>query len=86
MKPEIIWPKLGDDGPGGKEIEIFYDRFDEVALMVAKNVLGCTIERSSIRTEIISATKRRRRMPKELSMAAGEIQPVGHVTILGKKE
>ena len=31
MKPEIKWPKLGDDGPGGKEIEIFYDRFEEVA-------------------------------------------------------
>ena len=27
VKPEIKWPKLGDDGPGGKEIEIFYERF-----------------------------------------------------------
>ena len=31
VKPEIKWPKLGDDGPGGKEIEIFYERFEEVA-------------------------------------------------------
>ena len=33
MKPEVKWPKLGDDGPGGKEIEteIFYERFEEVA-------------------------------------------------------
>ena len=30
VKPEINWPELGDDGPGGKEIEVFYERFEEV--------------------------------------------------------
>ena len=27
VEPRITWPKLGDDGPGGKEVEEFYDNF-----------------------------------------------------------
>ena len=30
VEPRITWPKLGDDGPGGKEVEGFYEKFAEI--------------------------------------------------------
>ena len=30
VEPKIHWPHLGDDGPGGREVEDFYDRFEEI--------------------------------------------------------
>ena len=30
VEPRVTWPKLGDDGPGGKEVEEFYERFEEI--------------------------------------------------------
>ena len=31
LEPKVEWPKLGDDGPGGKEIWIFHERYEEIA-------------------------------------------------------
>ena len=39
IEPQVKWPKLGDDGPGGKEIEQFYERFEEIAA-IAKDGEG----------------------------------------------
>ena len=30
VNPKVIWPMLGDDGPGGREVEDFYKRYEEV--------------------------------------------------------
>ena len=30
VEPKVFWPKLGDDGPGGKEVEEFYEKFEEI--------------------------------------------------------
>ena len=30
VRPEIHWPKLGDDGPGGREVEEFYEKYEEI--------------------------------------------------------
>ena len=30
VEPKVHWPHLGDDGPGGKEVEDFYDCFEEI--------------------------------------------------------
>ena len=30
VEPKVYWPKLGDDGPGGQEVEEFYDEFEEI--------------------------------------------------------
>ncbi len=30
VEPKVYWPKLGDDGPGGKEVEEFYDKFEDI--------------------------------------------------------
>jgi len=30
VEPKVFWPKLGDDGPGGKEVEEFYDKFEDI--------------------------------------------------------
>ena len=29
VEPRITWPKLGDDGSGGREVEEFYDKLEE---------------------------------------------------------
>ena len=29
VEPRITWPTLGDDGPGGREVKDFYDKFEE---------------------------------------------------------
>ena len=29
VEPRITWPTLGDDGPGGREVLDFYERFEE---------------------------------------------------------
>ena len=57
-----------------------------LALTAERNALGCAAKRSSIKTEITSETRRRKRMSKELSMAVGVIQPAGHAKILGMKD
>ena len=30
VEPRVQWPKLGDDGPGGKEVEEFYEAFEDI--------------------------------------------------------
>ena len=30
VEPKVYWPRLGDDGPGGTEVEEFYDKFEEI--------------------------------------------------------
>ena len=30
VEPRVQWPKLGDDGPGGKEVEEFYESFEGI--------------------------------------------------------
>ena len=30
VEPRVTWPKLGDDGPGGKEVQEFYERLEEI--------------------------------------------------------
>ena len=30
VEPRVHWPRLGDDGPGGKEVEEFYERLEEI--------------------------------------------------------
>ena len=30
VEPRVYWPKLGDDGPGGKEVEEFYESFEGI--------------------------------------------------------
>ena len=30
VEPKVFWPKLGDDGPGGQEVDNFYDKFEEI--------------------------------------------------------
>ena len=30
VEPRVQWPRLGDDGPGGKEVEEFYDKLEEI--------------------------------------------------------
>jgi hypothetical protein len=39
VEPKVYWPKLGDDGPGGKEVEEFYEKFEEVCGL-ANNGVG----------------------------------------------
>ena len=29
IEPKIVWKHLGDDGPGGDEIEKFYESFED---------------------------------------------------------
>lgn len=30
VEPRVTWPKLGDDGTGGREVEEFYDKLEEI--------------------------------------------------------
>jgi hypothetical protein len=30
VEPKVFWPKLGDDGPGGREVEVFYEKYEEI--------------------------------------------------------
>ena len=30
VEPKVQWPRLGDDGPGGKEVLEFYEKFEEI--------------------------------------------------------
>ena len=30
VEPKVTWPHLGDDGPGGKEVEEFYIKFEDI--------------------------------------------------------
>jgi hypothetical protein len=30
VEPKVYWPKLGDDGPGGNEVEEFYEKFEDI--------------------------------------------------------
>ena len=30
INPKVTWPMLGDDGPGGREVEEFYDWYEEI--------------------------------------------------------
>ena len=30
VEPKVIWPKLGDDGAGGREVEKFYESYKEI--------------------------------------------------------
>ena len=30
VEPKVTWPRLGDDGPGGKEVEEFYEKFEDI--------------------------------------------------------
>ena len=30
VEPNVYWPRLGDDGPGGKEVKEFYEKFEEI--------------------------------------------------------
>ena len=30
VEPKVTWPRLGDDGPGGKEVEDFYEKFEDL--------------------------------------------------------
>ena len=30
VEPRVTWPKLGDDGPGGQEVNEFYDKLEEI--------------------------------------------------------
>ena len=30
VEPRVTWPKLGDDGSGGREVEEFYDKLEEI--------------------------------------------------------
>ncbi len=39
VEPKVWWPKLGDDGPGGKEVEDFYEKFEDICSL-ANNGTG----------------------------------------------
>ena len=41
VRPEIHWPKLGDDGPGGREVEEFYEKYEEIC-GIARDGQGMT--------------------------------------------
>jgi len=30
VEPKVYWPKLGDDGTGGREVEEFYEKFEDI--------------------------------------------------------
>ena len=30
VEPRVVWPKLSDDGQGGREVEEFYEKFEEI--------------------------------------------------------
>lgn len=30
VEPKVYWPKLGDDGPGGNEVEDFYEKLEDI--------------------------------------------------------
>ena len=30
VEPRVTWPKLGDDGAGGREVEEFYEKLEEI--------------------------------------------------------
>ena len=39
VEPNVKWPHLGDDGPGGDEVERFFEKFEEVCSL-ANNGIG----------------------------------------------
>ena len=30
VEPKVYWPRLSDDGPGGREVSDFYEKFEEI--------------------------------------------------------
>ena len=30
VRLRVVWPKLGDDGPGGRKVEEFFDKYEEI--------------------------------------------------------
>ena len=52
VEPKVYWPKLGDDGAGGREVEEFYDKFygqgmrDKEMLVTLKTCLHGTRRKS----------------------------------------
>ena len=42
VEPRITWPKLGDDGPGGNEVEEFYEKLEDI-FGVANNGQGMSL-------------------------------------------
>jgi len=39
VEPKVYWPKFGDDGPGGNEVEDFYEKFEDICSL-ANNSQG----------------------------------------------